>query len=127
MTDATHGRILVVDDDLDNAESLTMLLRINHYDAHACLEPTECLEAVERLRPDVVLLDLAMRGMTGYQIAEKLRAKEELRSLVLIALTGYGADSDRQQTQASGFDQHLVKPVAWPVLDAVLKSVAARD
>jgi CheY-like chemotaxis protein len=122
MRNKSLGRVLVVDDDPDNANSLAMLLRANKYDAQPCDHPVDCLDMIDTWHPDVVLLDLAMPGITGYEIAERLRGCDDYRSLILIALSGYGTANDLAQTRAKGFDWHLVKPVEWRDLDSVLKA-----
>ncbi len=82
------------------------------------------MEAVERLRPQVILLDLAMPGTTGFDIAQDIQDNPDLRPARLIALTGHGSESDRQKTEASGFDHHLLKPVDFQHLEAIVRSVA---
>ena len=116
-------RVLVVDDDADHASSLAMLLGEHGYDAHVCLQPRECIDAVERIWPHVILLDLAMPGLTGYDIARALQGRPDLRPARLVAVTGYGQDLDRVQTQLCGFDYHLLKPVKFEQLEAIIKSV----
>ena len=103
-------RILIVDDSLDGAESLSVLLRV--LGATVALEHsgTAALEAVEKFHPDVVLLDIGMPGMDGYEVARRIRANPEHEKISLIALTGWGQDEDRQRSQAAGFNHHLVKP-----------------
>jgi two-component system, OmpR family, response regulator len=115
-------RVLVVDDDSDHASSLAALLTDYGYDAHVCLHAKDCMDAVERLRPQVILLDLAMPGMTGFDIAYEIHHNPDLRPARLVAVTGHGQESDRQQTKTWGFDHHLLKPVDWQDLEAILKT-----
>jgi len=84
------------------------------------------MEAVERLRPQIILLDLSMPGMTGFDIAQEIQENPDLRPQHLIAVTGHGMESDRQRTKTSGFDHHLLKPVDFQSLEAIVKSVPAR-
>jgi PAS domain S-box-containing protein len=104
-------RILVVDDNRDSADSLGTLLRVQGYDVHTAYDGQAAIEAAEILRPDVVLLDLGMPRLNGYEAARHLRQQPWGRDLTLIALTGWGQDEDRQRTREAGFDQHFVKPV----------------
>ena len=115
-------RILVVDDDVDNADTLTKLLKLKGYDVHECVHGPDCLEAVERLLPEVILLDLGMAGMSGFDIAEELRENPDLRPRLLIAVTGHGQPADFEHTKNAGFDHHLLKPLDWRKLDAILQS-----
>ena len=116
-------RVLIVDDDSDHADMLSMLLENSGYDSHVCHDAKICLTAVQRLRPDVVLLDIGMPGMTGYEIAEAIKRDDDLQHIRLFALTGHGLPLDRLQTKMSGFDQHLLKPVAFNDLESMLKTV----
>jgi CheY-like chemotaxis protein len=116
-------RVLIVDDDSDHAHTLSLLLENSGYDSHVCDDALNCMATVERLRPDVVLLDLGMPGMTGYEIAEAIKHDDDLQHIRLFALTGHGLPLDRLQTKMSGFDQHLLKPVAFDDLETILKTV----
>jgi CheY-like chemotaxis protein len=122
MADAPNGRVLVVDDDRDNAVSLGRLLRANGYEAQWCFNAVDCLDIVSSWYPDAVLLDLVMPGITGYEIAATLRHRLELQSLALIALSGYVSEAERLKPEAVGFDWYLVKPVTWQELNSVLKA-----
>ena len=113
-------QVLVVDDNVDAASSLAVLLRLEGHDARVAHSGPEALEAVERSRPDVVFLDIGMPGMDGYEVAQRLRARHDLVALKLVALTGWGQEHDRQQARAAGFDHHLTKPVAANDLQALL-------
>jgi len=115
-------RVLVVDDDSDHASSLATLLAEYGYDSDVCLHAKDCMEAVERLRPQVILLDLAMPGMTGFDIAYEIQRNPDLRPARLVAVTGHGQASDREQTTTWGFDHHLLKPVDLQDLEAILKT-----
>lgn len=116
--------VLVVDDDSDHATSLALLLSEHGYDSHVCLQAQSCMEAVERLRPQVILLDLAMPGITGFDIAQTMQDNPDLRPACLIAVTGHGQDLDRVQTRVCGFDHHLLKPVNFDQLEAIVRSVS---
>jgi CheY-like chemotaxis protein len=115
--------VLVVDDDSDHATSLAILLREYGFDSQVCLHANDCMEAVERLRPQVILLDLAMPGMSGFDIADEIQRNPDLRPACLVAVTGHGQESVRQQTKKNGFDHHLLKPVDFHELESILKTV----
>lgn len=116
-------RILVVDDESDFATSMAFLLKKKGYDAHTCLVSKQCLETIDRLRPQVVLLDLAMPGMSGLDLAPLILENPTTRPMCLVAVTGRGENLDRVQTTLCGFDHHLVKPLDFSKLDAILLSV----
>ena len=115
--------VLVVDDNQDQARSLSMLLENSGHDSHVCHNSQDCMELVDRLRPDVVLLDLGMPGVTGYEIAEVIKSEDDLRHIRLFAVTGHGLPLDRLQTKLIGFDQHFLKPVDFEDLENCLKSI----
>ncbi|MEP6546823.1 MAG: ATP-binding protein [Gammaproteobacteria bacterium] len=104
-------RILVVDDNVDAADTLALLLQLEGHQTEAVYESTQALEKAKSFNPHVVLLDIGLPGMNGYELAEKLRSLPELTGVRLIALTGYGKAEDHDRTTAAGFDHHLVKPV----------------
>lgn len=120
-------RVLVVDDDSDHATSLASLLGEYGYDSHVCLHAQDCMEAVERLRPQIILLDLAMPGKTGFDIADEIRRRRELRPARLVAVTGHGQELDRVQTRLRGFDHHLLKPIDFQELEAIIRSVEVQS
>ena len=109
--DPPSRRVLVVDDNVDAAESMCALLEIWGHEAHACHDGASALRAVAELRPDTVLLDIGLPGMDGYEVARRLRAGAAGPLRLLAALTGYGQDQDRERSAAAGFDLHLTKPV----------------
>ena len=115
-------RILVVDDNVDAADSLAMWLTFNGHDVHTVYGATEALEAVGRLQPEVMFLDIGLPVMNGYEVARQLRAHAPHMPLRLIALTGYGQKEDRERSMAAGFDDHLVKPVSPEALEKMLRS-----
>lgn len=124
---AAHGqlRVLVVDDHADGATSMCRLLRVLGYDARQASDGLEGLGAAAEFRPDVVLLDIAMPTLSGYEVARRLRAEPWGKQILLIAVTGWGQDSDKQRATDAGFDCHLTKPVAVAELTRALSSVAA--
>lgn len=115
--------VLVVDDNEDQARSLSMLLENSGYDSHACHNSQDCMELIDRLQPDVVLLDLGMPGVTGYEIAEVIKGEDDLRHVRIFAVTGHGLPLDRIQTKLIGFDGHFLKPVDFEDLEICLKAI----
>jgi PAS domain S-box-containing protein len=113
-------RVLVVDDNPDAADSLAMLLEFLGAVAHVVNNGPAALAALEAFRPDVVLMDIGMPGMDGYQTAQRIRAQAQFNDIKLIAVTGWGQETDRQSSRASGFDHHLTKPVDITKLKALL-------
>ena len=116
-------RVLVVDDNQDAAETLGMLLRVLGLDVHVANDGPAALAALRHQRPSVVLLDIGMPGMDGYEVAARIRAQSDLGDVVLIALTGWGQSDDRQRSRDAGFDHHLVKPVDLSTLQGLLQSL----
>lgn len=109
-------RVLVVDDNVDAADTLKMLLELEGHDVHAAYGAVEALEMARRLLPEVVFLDIGLPEMDGYEVARRIRAASAGRALQLIALTGYGQSNDKKRSMAAGFDVHLVKPVTLETL-----------
>lgn len=105
------SRVLVVDDNMDSADMLVMLLQMFGHEAQAAYAGQTALEAALEYQPDVVLLDIGLPDMSGYEVARHLRRQPQTKDLTLIAMTGYGQHSDRQRSEEAGFDRHLVKPV----------------
>ncbi|HEX7383984.1 MAG TPA: ATP-binding protein [Burkholderiaceae bacterium] len=122
---AARRRVLVVDDNHDAADSLGVLL--GYLGAEACVvhDGPAALEALARLRPSLVLLDLGMPGMDGHEVAARMRADPAWDAVRLIALTGWGQEADRERTRREGFDGHLVKPVDVPALQELLAEAPA--
>ena len=116
---AAARRILVVDDHRDAADSLAMLLEIEGYAVDVAYDGTRALRVAAERRPDVVLLDIGLPGMDGYEVGRLLR-RQVGGDFVLVALTGYGRDVDRARSAAAGFDRHVVKPLDTGALAALL-------
>jgi CheY-like chemotaxis protein len=117
---AAPRRILVADDNVDSANSLGMLLKIIGHDVRTARDGNEALTVAADFRPDVMLLDIGMPGMDGYELARRVREQPWGKSAMLIAVTGWGQDQDRQRSREAGFDQHLVKPVELEALEKLL-------
>jgi two-component system, sensor histidine kinase len=116
-------RVMVVDDNRDAADSLAAVLKLLGAEVRVTHDGRAALDELGAFRPAVVFLDLGMPGMDGYETARHMRAREDTRSTLIIALTGWGQESDRRHTQAAGFNQHLVKPADITALRAVLASL----
>ncbi|MHB1560202.1 MAG: hybrid sensor histidine kinase/response regulator [Isosphaeraceae bacterium] len=120
-------RILVVDDNRDAAESLARLLHMMGHEVRTAHGGDEGVASAAGFRPDVVLMDLGMPTVDGYEAARRIRAGPKGREPFLIAITGWGADADRKRTQDAGFDRHLVKPVNTSVLMQLFADLATRS
>jgi two-component system, sensor histidine kinase len=119
-------RVLVVDDNRDAAESLGMVLNLLGAEAHVVSSGPEALEALGTYRPAVVLLDIGMPGMDGYEVAKRIRQQPDFRDVTLVALTGWGQEEDRRRSRTAGFDYHLIKPADVSALKTLLNSLEAR-
>jgi len=116
-------RILIVDDHEDTAEMLSMLLSGKGHETYVALDGTAALVAAAAFQPHIGLLDLSLPGMSGYELAQQLRAMPGLAHIRLVAVTGHGSDAHRARARAAGFDEHMLKPVNLEAMDAVLASV----
>jgi CheY-like chemotaxis protein len=106
-----RSRILVVDDGVSAADMLALFLKLEGYDSRTAYDGIEALEIASELQPRVVFLDIGMPRMDGYEAARRLRQLPGGQQMILIALTGWGQERDREKTRLAGFDHHLVKPV----------------
>jgi PAS domain S-box-containing protein len=120
-------RILVVDDNKDAADSLALLLKLLEADVLTVNDGPTALETVKSFRPSVVLLDIGMPGMDGYEVARRMRQLPEGDAITLIALTGWGQDQDRRKSADAGINHHLVKPVDLDTLIEVLSRLTEHD
>lgn len=117
-------RVLIVDDNKDAAEMLVTLLQISGHDVHAVHDGEAAVEAAASVKPDVILLDIGLPKLNGYEAAKRIRAQQGDRKMVIVALTGWGQDADRRRSADSGFDAHWVKPVDDQKLDRFLADLA---
>jgi signal transduction histidine kinase len=113
-------RVMVVEDNIDTATSVSMLLQQAGCETKVVHDGTAALESADAFAPQVVLLDIGLPGLDGYEVARRLRANPQLAQLRLIAISGYGQAQDHQRSKEAGFDHHLVKPVDLPSLMAML-------
>ncbi|MBI2896899.1 MAG: response regulator [Deltaproteobacteria bacterium] len=119
-TTRSGRRILVVDDNIDAATTLAEALETWGHSVKIVYDGTSAIEAALDYRPDLVLLDLGLPGVDGYEVAKRLKASEDLSRTVLIAVSGYGKDADRRHSREVGFAHHLVKPIDLGVLESLL-------
>ncbi|HEX6636346.1 MAG TPA: ATP-binding protein [Steroidobacteraceae bacterium] len=136
VAEETHGaanapavsrcRVLVADDNRDAAESLAMVLRFAGYDVCTAFSGAEALEVGQRERPRAAIVDIGMPGMSGHEVARRMRLEAWGRNAALIALTGWGQEQDKQAAKAAGFDQHLTKPVDPDAVERALDELLGR-
>ena len=113
-------RILIVDDNTDSASTLAMLLSLSGHATHTAHDGVAAVEAARTLKPDVVLLDIGLPKLNGYEVARQIRATPWGKSIVLVALTGWGQEEDRRKSLDAGFNGHLVKPLDYEALMKLL-------
>ena len=113
-------RVLIVDDNRDAAESLARLLEISGHDVRVASNGAAAVAEATSVRPDVVVLDIGLPGMDGYEVARRLRELPSGAAILLIAMTGYGSAEDRAKSAESGIDHHLVKPINFADLEQLL-------
>jgi PAS domain S-box-containing protein len=118
-------RILIADDNLDSAASLAMLLTLEGSETQTAHDGLEALEVAATFRPDVILLDIGMPRLNGYEVCRRIRQQPWGKNMVVIALTGWGQDEDKRRSLAAGVDSHLVKPVDHAALKKLLSGVTA--
>lgn len=119
-------RILVVDDNVDAASSLAMMLKIMGHEVRTAHDGLEGVEVATAYRPDLILLDIGMPKLNGYEVCRRIREQPWGKNLFLVALTGWGQDEDRRRSQEAGFNHHLVKPVEPAALEELLAALESR-
>jgi CheY-like chemotaxis protein len=124
LADGGALRILIVDDSAAVATSLSLVLSEWDYVVEKCLDGFSALAMARQFRPDVVLTDLGMPRMNGYQLVEQMRLLPELQRATFIAFSGYCQEADRQKSAAAGFAHHLTKPIDLPHLSELLQGLA---
>jgi len=116
-------RILVVDDNVDSAESMAVLMKLSGHQIAIAFDGESALKTAGTFRPQIIILDVGLPRIHGYEVAERLRALPENRNLVLVALTGYGREQDRRRAIEAGFDYHFVKPIDFTTLELLVNSL----
>jgi PAS domain S-box-containing protein len=124
--DSIARRVLVVDDSVDAAESLAMLLAFEGHETHQAHDGADAVRTAERLRPDIVLMDIGLPILNGYEACRRIRSQAWGAPITMVAITGWGQEDDREQSNAAGFDLHLVKPVDHDELLRVVGSARSR-
>jgi len=118
-------KILVVDDNRDAADTCAMLLEASGHHVQTAYTGRQALELASTFRPHAVLLDIGLPDVNGYKLAEQVRATRWGRGTVLVAVTGWGQEEDRQRAVAAGFDHHLVKPISAETVETLLQSLVS--
>jgi PAS domain S-box-containing protein len=124
---AATRRVLVVDDNEDAAETMAILFQFWGHEVRTAYDGPTALTVAAEYQPEIVLLDIGLPGMTGYEVAQQLRRMPGLESVLLVAVTGYGQEQDRRRSREAGFDWHLVKPVDPAELQSLIASAASRQ
>jgi CheY-like chemotaxis protein len=119
---ARRSRVLVVEDNRDAAESMRVLLQLFGHQADVAFDGLQAIEKASEFRPAIILLDISLPKLDGYDTALRLRQQPWGKHIVLVALTGWGQEEDKRRTKAAGFDLHLVKPVDLKLLQEILSS-----
>jgi CheY-like chemotaxis protein/anti-sigma regulatory factor (Ser/Thr protein kinase) len=120
---STPRRILIVDDNRDSAESLALLLGITGNQTQTAYDGFEALETAEKFKPDLVLLDIGLPKLNGYEACRRIRKEPWSQGMMLVALTGWGQEEDRTRASEAGFDGYLVKPVDYADLEKLMASL----
>jgi CheY-like chemotaxis protein/anti-sigma regulatory factor (Ser/Thr protein kinase) len=115
-----RARVLLVEDNVDAADALAMLLELLGHHVDVAHDGLAALEAMQRTRPNVMLVDIGLPGFDGFELARRVRAAPGGDDILLVALTGYGRDEDRARSQEAGFDHHLTKPVEVEALEGLV-------
>lgn len=125
MSEQAASRVLVVDDNVDAAETLLAFLELLGAQGRAAYDGASAVAAATEFAPHLVLLDIGLPDTSGYEVARTLRRQPALAGMQLVALTGWGAEEDRQRAMDAGFDRHLTKPVNLDVLEDMLRVLQA--
>jgi PAS domain S-box-containing protein len=123
---AASCRVLVVDDNLDAATTLGMMFAAWHHQVEVAHDGLAALEKARHQHPDIMLLDIGLPGIDGYEVARQLRSESGFENMLLVAITGYGQEDDRRRSQEAGFDLHLVKPVDSRMLKSLVAEYECR-
>src|SRR5947207_2742364 len=113
--------VLVVDDNRDAVESLATVVRLNGHEVHCAHDGEEAVALERKHNPDIVLLDIGLPKIDGYEVARRIRARRGSNSVKIVAITGWGQEEDVRRSQEAGFDAHVTKPIDYPVLLELLK------
>ncbi|HVK56803.1 MAG TPA: response regulator [Burkholderiales bacterium] len=125
--EAAPRRILVVEDNVNSAEMLTAMLQLDGHEVQMTHEGATAIDMARSFQPDIILLDIGLPQLDGFEVARRVRASDETKNVTLIALSGYGQPADRQRAKEAGFDHHLVKPVDRITLTSLLASLSPEN
>ena len=114
----------MVDDNRDSAESLTLLLEHKGHEVETAFNGLQALTMAAKLKPSVIFLDIGLPGLNGFEVAKRIRNEAWGRSILLVAITGWGTIENREQSRLAGFNAHLVKPVNFSELTTILRELA---
>jgi CheY-like chemotaxis protein len=114
-------KIVIADDNRDSADSMAMLLGAFGHEVHVAYDGSQAVAKAKETKPDIVLLDIGMPGMDGYECARAIRACDWAAKTLLVALTGWGQEDDKRRSREAGFDRHLTKPVDPAQLESALR------
>jgi PAS domain S-box-containing protein len=120
---SANVRVLIIDDNVDSADCLAMVVQLQGYVCQVAYDGPTAVTLASKFKPHIVLLDIGLPGMDGYEVARELRQRPETKGVILIAMTGWGQEEDRRKSKDAGFERHLVKPVDPAALEAVLAEV----
>jgi two-component system CheB/CheR fusion protein len=129
MVDNKHNEqlhVVIVEDNDDSRMMMCELLELSGFQCHTAATGTLGLEVIDELKPDVALIDIGLPEIDGLELAQRLRRNPKHQKLLMVALTGYGQREDREAAKSAGFDTHLVKPVDFEALTALLRAHAAQ-
>jgi CheY-like chemotaxis protein len=124
-TGASACKILIVDDNVDASESLALLLQLYGHETTTAYDGNAAIDVAEQFRPRVILLDIGLPGLNGYEVCREIRARPWGKQAIIAAVTGWGQDEDRRLSVEAGFDHHLVKPVDPEALQDWLAAISA--
>jgi CheY-like chemotaxis protein/two-component sensor histidine kinase len=122
MAATGKAHILVVDDNVDTVKGMAILLNLAGHEVLTAHNGPQAIELAQAYQPQCILLDLGLPGMSGYDVAKRLREDERCKNALIVAVSGYGQAEDRERTRAAGFDHHLVKPISYQELSTLLGS-----
>jgi CheY-like chemotaxis protein len=120
----TARRVIVADDNADAATSLTMLLELLGYEVQAVHDGLQAVEATRVFAPDLIFMDIGMPRLDGFEATRRIRALDLMRQPVVVALTGWGQEDDRERSRAAGIDHHLVKPIELDAIRALIEGIS---
>jgi CheY-like chemotaxis protein len=120
QTPSTKRRVLVVDENRDAADSLALILGQMGHEVRVSYDSREAIEVARSLGPDIVFLDLVMPGIDGYEVARQMRSDPQLQHALIVAVTGFGGEEDRERSRKAGIDHHVVKPIDLEFIESLL-------